>query len=110
MLISQIIEGDTLLVAVRSNGKARILNGERTVYSLALEAARSDVKLADLVETIGLGPRCRPGGRLSRGPHRLRRSAIPIRPTFTSPERASPISDRPRRAMPCTRSRMLTRR
>lgn len=55
MLISQIVEGDALLVAVRSNGKVRILNGERTVYSLALEAARSGVRLADLVETIGLG-------------------------------------------------------
>jgi hypothetical protein len=55
MLISQIVEGDSLRVAVRSNGKARILNGERTVYSLALEAARSGTGLIDLVEAIGLG-------------------------------------------------------
>lgn len=55
MLISQIIEGDALRVAVRENGKARILNGERTVYSLALEAARNGGSLAELVEKIGLG-------------------------------------------------------
>lgn len=55
MLISQIFEGDTLKVAVRIDGKARVLNGERTVYSLALEAARTGSSLADIVETIGLG-------------------------------------------------------
>lgn len=55
MLISQIFEGDTLKVAVRIDGKARVLNGERTVYSLALEAARTGSRLADIVETIGLG-------------------------------------------------------
>jgi hypothetical protein len=55
MLISQIIDGDTLLVAVRFGGRARILNARRSVYSLALEAARSGVKLAELVEQIGLG-------------------------------------------------------
>lgn len=55
MLVSQIIEGDTLLVAVRSNGKARVLNGERTVYSLALEAARNGQRLSELIDAIGLG-------------------------------------------------------
>lgn len=55
MLISQILDGDSLLVAVRSNGKARVLNGQRTVYSLALEAARSGVKVAELIDKIGLG-------------------------------------------------------
>lgn len=55
MLISQIIEGDALRVAVRDNGKARILNGERTVYSLALEAARSGAGLVELIDKIGLG-------------------------------------------------------
>lgn len=55
MLISQIVEGDKILVAVRANGKARVLNGQRTVYSLALEAARSGMRLAELVERIGLG-------------------------------------------------------
>lgn len=55
MLISQIVDGDSLAVAVRENGKARVLNGERTVYSLALEAARSGKKLAELIEQIGVG-------------------------------------------------------
>lgn len=55
MLISQVIEGDAVRVAVRDNGKARILNGERTVYSLALEAARNGGSLVDLIEKIGLG-------------------------------------------------------
>lgn len=55
MLISQIVEGDALLVVVRANGKARVLNGERTVYSLALEAARNGMRLAELVESIGFG-------------------------------------------------------
>ena len=55
MLLSQVVEGDDLHVVVRRNGKARVLNAERTVYSLALEAARSRCKLADLVRSIGLG-------------------------------------------------------
>lgn len=55
MLISQVIEGESLLVAVREAGKARILNGQRTVYSLALEAARSGVPLAALIDRIGVG-------------------------------------------------------
>jgi len=55
MLISQVIEGDALKVAVRENGKARLLNGERTVYSLALEAARSGGSIKALIETIGYG-------------------------------------------------------
>ncbi|MGC4026857.1 MAG: GguC family protein [Mesorhizobium sp.] len=55
MLISQIIEGYALRVAVRIDGKARILNGERTVYSLALEAARTGSGLAELAERIGMG-------------------------------------------------------
>lgn len=55
MLISQLLEGDALLVAVRTNGKTRALNGQRSVYSLALEAARKGMKLAQLVEQIGLG-------------------------------------------------------
>lgn len=55
MLLSQVVEGDDLHVVVRHNGKARVLNAERTVYSLALEAARSRRKLRDLINAIGLG-------------------------------------------------------
>ncbi|MBX3597989.1 MAG: GguC protein [Rhizobiaceae bacterium] len=55
MLISQITEGEELFVVIRKEGKARVLNGQRTVYSLALEAARSGSGLAELVERIGLG-------------------------------------------------------
>lgn len=55
MLISQIVEGESLRIAVRIDGKARILNGERTVYSLALEAARTGSGLIELVERIGTG-------------------------------------------------------
>lgn len=55
MLISQILDGDALRVVVRENGKARLLNGERSVYSLALEAARSGRKLIELINQIGVG-------------------------------------------------------
>jgi hypothetical protein len=55
MLISQVVDGDALRVVVRENGKARVLNGERTVYSLALEASRSGRKLAELIAAIGVG-------------------------------------------------------
>jgi len=55
VLISQIVEGEALRVTVRADGKARILNGERTVYSLALEAARTGSGLVELVESIGVG-------------------------------------------------------
>lgn len=55
MLISQVLDGDAVRVAVRENGRARILNGERTVYSLALEASRTGTALAGLIDRIGLG-------------------------------------------------------
>lgn len=56
MLISQILDdSETIRVAVRDGSKARIVNGARSVYSLALEAARTGLGLAALVESKGLG-------------------------------------------------------
>lgn len=56
MLISQILDdSETIRVAVRNGGKARIVNGARSVYSLALEAARTGLGLASLIERKGLG-------------------------------------------------------
>ncbi|MHA6644349.1 AraD1 family protein [Mesorhizobium sp. A623] len=56
MLISQILdESETIRVAAREGGKARIVNGARSVYSLALEAARTGLGLAALIERKGLG-------------------------------------------------------
>ncbi|MHA6688186.1 AraD1 family protein [Mesorhizobium sp. A556] len=56
MLISQILdESETIRVAAREGGKARIVNGARSVYSLALEAARTGLGLAVLIERKGLG-------------------------------------------------------
>jgi hypothetical protein len=56
MLISQILDDtETIRVAAREGGKARIVNGARSVYSLALEAARTGLGLAVLIERKGLG-------------------------------------------------------
>jgi hypothetical protein len=56
MLISQILDdSETIRVATRDGGKARIVNGARSVYSLALEAARTGLGLAALIERKGLG-------------------------------------------------------
>ena len=73
MLISQILDdSETIRVAAReSGGKARIVNGARSVYSLALEAARTGSGLAALIERKGLGETvdletaCRKGWLLS---------------------------------------------
>ncbi len=72
MLISQILDdSETIRVAVRNSGKARIVNGARSVYSLALEAARTGLGLAALIERKGLGETvdleaaCRKGWLLS---------------------------------------------
>ena len=72
MLISQILDdSETIRVAVRNSGKARIVNGARSVYSLALEAARTGSGLAALIERKGLGETvdletaCRKGWLLS---------------------------------------------
>lgn len=56
MLLSQILDDtETIRVAVRNGGKARIVNGARSAYSLALEAARTGLGLAALIERKGLG-------------------------------------------------------
>ena len=56
MLISQVIDDDdTLRVVARSEGKTRLVNGARSIYSLALEAARSGTGLVSLIERKGLG-------------------------------------------------------
>ena len=56
MLISQVVDGaDMIQVVARSGGQTRVVNGARSVYSLALEAARSGVGLAALIERKGLG-------------------------------------------------------
>lgn len=56
MLISQIIDdAGTLHVVARSGGKTRLVNGARSVYALALEAARGGIGLVTLIERKGLG-------------------------------------------------------
>ncbi len=57
MLISQMLDdADTIRVVARNGaGKARVVNGARSVYSLAMEAARTGVRLAELIERKGFG-------------------------------------------------------
>ncbi|GLS29107.1 hypothetical protein SAMN04488498_101651 [Mesorhizobium albiziae] len=56
MLISQIVDGsDMIQVVARFDGATRILNGAKSVYSLALEAARTGMSLAALIERKGFG-------------------------------------------------------
>jgi len=56
MLISQIVDGsDMIQVVARTNGQPRIVNGAKSVYALALEAARGGIGLAALIERKGLG-------------------------------------------------------
>lgn len=56
MLISQMLDdADTIRVVARDGGRARVVNGARSVYSLATEAARTGVGLAALIERKGGG-------------------------------------------------------
>ncbi len=56
MLISQILdEAETIRVIARNGGKTRIINGARSVYSLAMEAARTGTGLVALIERKGFG-------------------------------------------------------
>ena len=56
MLISQIVDGsDMIQVVARIDGATRVVNGAKSVYSLALEAARSGIGLAALIERKGFG-------------------------------------------------------
>ncbi|TJW48837.1 MAG: GguC protein [Mesorhizobium sp.] len=49
MLISQILDdAETIRVVARNGGKTRIINGARSVYSLAMEAARTGTGLTHL--------------------------------------------------------------
>jgi hypothetical protein len=72
MLISQMLDdADTIRVVARNGGKARVVNGARSVYSLAMEAARTGLGLAALIErkgggeTVDLEAACRKGRLLS---------------------------------------------
>ncbi len=56
MLISQMLgEDDTIRVVARNGARARVVNGARSVYALAMEAARTGVGLAALIERKGGG-------------------------------------------------------
>jgi hypothetical protein len=56
MLISQFLdEGDTIRVVARDGGKARVVNGARSIYSLAMESARTGTPLVALIERRGFG-------------------------------------------------------
>ena len=56
MLISQVVDGsDMIQVVARTGGGTRVVNGAKSVYSLALEAARGGVGLAALIERKGFG-------------------------------------------------------
>lgn len=56
MLISQIVDGaDMIQVVARQGGATRIVNGAKSVYSLALEAARGNVGIETLIERKGFG-------------------------------------------------------
>jgi hypothetical protein len=56
MLISQIVDAsDMIQVVARFDGATRVLNGAKSVYSLALEAARTGISLAALIERKGFG-------------------------------------------------------
>ena len=56
MLISQISDAEGMsLVVVREGGEARSVKGAKSVYALALEAARAGRPLAEVVKERGLG-------------------------------------------------------
>jgi hypothetical protein len=56
MLVSQMLgEDDTIRVVARNGNGARVVNGARSVYALAMEAARTGVGLAALIERKGAG-------------------------------------------------------
>lgn len=56
MLISQLHINGAIQVAVREQGQpARLLSDSRDVYALAIEAARSGQRFADLVHALGVG-------------------------------------------------------
>lgn len=55
MLISQFLDdSDAIRVVARNGGKARVVTGARSVYSLATEAARTGSGLEALIEKKGL--------------------------------------------------------
>jgi hypothetical protein len=55
MLLSQVIDGDTIKVVARNGGKPRFVNKARSVYALAQEAARAGIGLVQLIERNGFG-------------------------------------------------------
>ena len=56
MLISQVVDGsDMIQVVARTDSGTRVVNGAKSVYSLALEAARAGIGLVELIERKGFG-------------------------------------------------------
>ncbi|MBL8580966.1 MAG: GguC protein, partial [Rhizobiaceae bacterium] len=56
MLISEIEdEAGTIHVVAREGSHARVVRGARSVYALALEAARGGTTIASLIEQRGYG-------------------------------------------------------
>ena len=56
MLLSQLLDdSQTIRVVARNGGRPRIVSGARSVYSLALEAARAGIGLTALIERKGFG-------------------------------------------------------
>ncbi|MGN6535110.1 MAG: AraD1 family protein [Mesorhizobium sp.] len=56
MLVSQMLgDDDTIRVVARNGNGARVVNGARSVYALAVEAARTGIGLAALIERKGWG-------------------------------------------------------
>jgi hypothetical protein len=56
MLISQVVDAsDMIQVVARTGGGTRVVNGAKSVYSLALEAARGGIGLVALIERKGFG-------------------------------------------------------
>ncbi len=57
MLLSQIVTSGGLAVVAREGSEAAIVKGAASVYALALEAAESGRRLADVVAARGLARR-----------------------------------------------------
>ena len=77
MLISQVVDGaDMIQVVARTDSGTRVVNGAKSVYALALEAARAGVGLVELIERKGFGETVDLEARLRAGPAAARRSPI----------------------------------
>ena len=93
MLISQIVDGsDMIQVVARTNGATRVVNGAKSVYSLALDAARSGSGLAALIERKGFGKTVDLDAAYRQG--RLHLADQPSRPGASAPHRHRPHASR----------------